>query len=86
MNYSKDAVLPLIEAEMKERLEKFSGLSVEEEGALLSLSPEQRIIVAENDRKAKNEFLAAAPAVSHGALKLSDPYKSYMNMVGAATK
>lgn len=38
MTYKSDAVLPLIETEMKERLEKFSGLSVEEEGKLLSLT------------------------------------------------
>jgi hypothetical protein len=86
MTYKKDAILPMIEAEMKDRLDRFQGLSAEEEGRLLSLTEDQRNIVAESDRKAKNEFLAQAPAVTHGALKMSDQYKSYMTMVGAATK
>jgi hypothetical protein len=86
MTYKGDAILPMIEAEMSERLTKFQGMSKEEEGKLLSLSAEQRKIVADNDRKAKNEFLAAAPAVTHGTLKNSENYKSYMQMVQSSTK
>jgi len=86
MTYNGDAVLPMIEKEMTDRLTRFKGMSKEEEGKLLSLSAEQRKIVAENDRKMKNEFLAAAPAVSHGTLKMTDAYKSYMQMVHSATK
>lgn len=40
MTYSGDAVLPMIEAEMSERLTKFQGMSKEEEGRMLSLSAE----------------------------------------------
>jgi len=86
MTYKGDAILPMIESEMSERLTKFQGMSKEEEGKLLSLSAEQRKIVADNDRKAKNEFLAAAPAVTHGTLKNSENYKSYMQMVQSSTK
>jgi hypothetical protein len=52
----------------------------------LSLTAEQRQLVADNDRKMKNEFLMAAPAISHGTVKMSDKYKNYMNMVTSATK
>jgi hypothetical protein len=38
MTYKKDAILPMIEAEMKDRLDRFHGLSAEEEGRLLSLT------------------------------------------------
>ena len=71
---------------MEERLAKYKGLSPEEEGKLLSLSADQRQIVAENDKKMKNEFLTAAPQISHGTIKMSDKYKSYMNMVQTSTK
>ena len=86
MTYSQDLILPMIQKEMEERLAKYKGLSPEEEGKLLSLSADQRQIVAENDKKMKNEFLAAAPQISHGTIKMSDKYKSYMNMVQSATK
>jgi len=38
MTYKGDAVLPLIEAEMNEKLQKFNGLTAAEESALLSLN------------------------------------------------
>jgi len=34
----------------------------------------------------KNEFLMAAPAISHGTVKMSDKYKGYMTMVQGSTK
>jgi len=61
MTYSGDQLLPMIENEMQTRLTRFQGLSADEESALLQLNSDQRQIVSDNDRKAKNEFLAAAP-------------------------
>lgn len=57
MTYENDIILPMIESEMKERLQRFQGMSKEEEGTLLSLTEEQRRILADNDRKMKTEFL-----------------------------
>ena len=74
----------MIQEEMQTRLAKYQGLSAEEEGKLLSLTAEQKGIVAENDKKMKNEFLAAAPQISHGTVKNSDKYKAYMSMVHSA--
>ena len=85
MKYENDPILPLIQDEMQERLQKFQGLTAEEEGKLLSLTEDQKKLVVENDRKIKNEFLATAPAVSHGSLKMSEKYKNYMSMVHSAT-
>ena len=85
MKYENDPILPLIQDEMQDRLQKFQGLTAEEEGKLLSLSEDQKKLVVENDRKIKNEFLATAPAVSHGSLKMSEKYKNYMSMVHSAT-
>lgn len=86
MTYKEDAILPAIEAEMASRLEKFNGLTKEEEVALFALSDTQRRTLAENDKKLKNEFLQQAPTISHGAVKMHDKYKHYMKMVMDATK
>jgi len=69
---------------MQDRLQKFQGLSAEEESKLLSLNDEQKKLVVENDRKLKNEFLAKAPEVSHGTIKMSEKYRNYVSMVQAA--
>jgi hypothetical protein len=42
---------------MEVRLAKFRGLSKEEEIALLSLTDEQRKMLAEKDKAMKNEYL-----------------------------
>ena len=86
MTYKGDAVLPLIEAEMNAKLAAFKGLTAAEEGALLSLTDQQKHLVAENDKKLKNEFLGAAPAINHGGLKMSDQYKNYVTVAHSATK
>ena len=86
MTYSSDKILPMIESEIKDRLHKFDGMTAAEEGALLSISPEQRRTLADNDKKLKNEFLAAQPAIGHGAVKMNEKYKNYVHMAQAASK
>lgn len=86
MSYEGDVILPMIEKEVSNRLSKFSGMSQAEEGAMLSLSVEQKKIIADNDKKAKNEFLGAAPTITHGAVKMNEKYKSYVAMAQAATR
>lgn len=86
MTYKGDVILPMIEQEMRDSLQRFQGMSAEEEGRLLSLSEEQRRIIMDNDRKAKNEFLSAAPHITHGAVKMHDKYKNYVQMAQASAK
>ena len=86
MSYEGDILLPMLEDEVKERLVRFQGMTKDEEGKLLSLSDEQKKIVGDNDRKLKNEFLASAPHIAHGTVKNHEKYKSYMQMVQAATR
>lgn len=57
MTYKDDPILPAIEAEMSSRLEKFKGLTKEQETELFALTEEQRKTLAENDKRMKNEFL-----------------------------
>ena len=86
MTYEHDLILPLIETEVQERLQKFKGLTAEEESNLLMLSADQKTIVADNDRKLKNEFLRQAPTINHGTVKNNEKFTSYMTMVATATK
>jgi len=81
MTYEGDLIQPEVEAEMAVRLEKFKGLTKEEEVAMLALTDEQRTLLSNNDRKIKNEFLLTAPPINHGSIKSHDKYKNYMKMV-----
>jgi len=86
MTYKDDSILPAIESEMTSRLEKFRGMTKEQEIELMALSNDQRKALAESDKRMKNEFLQSPPQITHGAIKMHDKYKSYMKMVGDATK
>jgi hypothetical protein len=74
MTYQGDQILPMIQEEIKGRLTKFQGMTKEEESALLALSDSQKTIVVANDRKLKNGFLGAAPAIHHGTVKNTQKY------------
>jgi len=75
MTYEGDQILPEVEAEMSLRLEKFKGLTKEEEIAMLALTDNQRKLLSDNDRKIKNEFLLTPPNITHGSIKSHDKYK-----------
>jgi hypothetical protein len=85
MTYEGDRLLPMIQEEIAGRLTKFQGLSKEEESQLLALNDAQKNLVVQNDRKMKNEFLGAAPAINHGTIKNTDKYKAYVTMAKGAT-
>jgi len=85
MTYEGDSILPMIQSEIEQRLTRFQGLSKEEESALLALSGAQKDMVVANDRKLKNEFLGAAPAINHGTVKETAKFKSYVAMAKKAT-
>jgi hypothetical protein len=51
MKYENDPLLPILQNEMAGRIAHFKGLSAEEESKLLSLSADQRRVVADLDRK-----------------------------------
>jgi rRNA-processing protein FCF1 len=85
MTYEGDVILPMIQKEIAERLTKFDGMTKEEESIMLALTAAQKDIVVNNDRKLKNEFLGAAPPISHGTVKETSKYKSYVAMAKKAT-
>lgn len=51
MKYENDPLLPMLQEEMQKRIAHFKGLSPEEEGKLLSLTADQKRVVADLDRK-----------------------------------
>lgn len=51
MKYENDPFLPILQGEVTSRINHFQGLSQEEESKILSLNPDQKKIVAEQDRK-----------------------------------
>lgn len=51
MKYDNDPLLPILQNEMQSRIAHFKGLTPEEESKLLSLSQEQRRVIADLDRK-----------------------------------
>ena len=51
MSYERDPLLRILQTEMASRFKHFKGLSAEDESKLLSLTPDQRRIIADQDRK-----------------------------------
>lgn len=51
MSYKFDPLLPILQGEMNARISHFKGLSKEEESKLLSLTANQKRILADQDRK-----------------------------------
>jgi hypothetical protein len=83
MKYENDPLLPILQGEMESRIAHFKGLSVEEEGKLLSLSTDQRRIVAESDGKTKKDYLSQAPNINNPGVKSHEKYKQYMDSMNA---
>lgn len=51
MKYDNDPLLPILRSGIERRVSEFQGLSAEEESKLLSLTAEQKRVVADLDRK-----------------------------------
>ena len=75
MTYEGDGLLPLFINEIRSRLEPLKKLSAEEERKMFSLSSRQKTLLAENDHRAKIEYLANPPEVTSASVKNTDSYK-----------
>jgi len=71
---------------VKKRIDHFRSLSVEEEGKLMSLNPDQRKVIAENDRKAKTDYINLVPNINNPGVKNHEKYKQYVNSVSGSQK
>ena len=82
MTYEGDPLLPIVQNEIHNRTAAYSNLSAEEESKLMSLTADHRRIIAENDRKAKQEFLQKPPNVSNPGVRMHHKYVSFAKSLG----
>jgi hypothetical protein len=78
MSYENDPLMPILSKEMEERTTRFLNLTPEEESEMLQLTPDQRKIIANNDRNAKKDYLNAVPAVHNAGVKMHQKYKDLL--------
>jgi hypothetical protein len=84
MTYENDPLLPILTEEVMSRTSAYQSLSAEEESAMLSLTADQKRIVVDQDRKAKQEFLTATPNINNAAVKAHEKYREYAQRVAKA--
>lgn len=60
-------------------------MSPAEESKMLSLTADQKRILADGDKKAKAEYLHAVPSISNPAVKMNPKFKAYTQSVGAGS-
>ena len=71
---------------MQSRIAHFKGLSAEDESKLLSLTSEQRRVIADNDRKSKIDYLGTVPNINNPGIKSHEKYKNFVDMVNSVHK
>jgi hypothetical protein len=77
MTYENDALMPILVAEVTARTSAFANLSAAEEGKMLSLTTDQKRMVGDNDRRAKEEFLKKLPAINNPSVRMHPKYQAY---------
>ena len=84
MTYENDPLLPILTEEVMSRTSAYQSLSPAEESQMLSLNNDQKRIVVDQDRKAKQEFLTATPSINNAAVKAHEKYREYAQRVAKA--
>jgi hypothetical protein len=79
MTYEDDVLLPMLQAEIKAKLDPLTKLSKEEESKLFALTPQQKRSLIDNDARAKIQYLANPPDVASAAVKNTDIYKNIVS-------
>lgn len=85
MEYVNDPILPILTTEINKRTAEFANLSTAEESKLLALTADQKRIISDSDKKAKNEFLHAMPAINNPGVKMNKKFKTYTQSIGAGS-
>ena len=84
MTYENDPLLPILTEEVMSRTSAYQSLSAAEESKMLSLTADQKRIVVDQDRKAKQEFLTATPSINNAAVKAHEKYREFAQRVAKA--
>ena len=82
MTYEGDPLLPILQNEVEARTNAYANISAEEESKLMSLTSDHRRIIADNDRKAKQEYLQKLPSVSNPGVRMHPKYQSFASQLG----
>ena len=86
MEYVNDPILPILTQEINQRTAEFANLSAADESKLLSLSTDQKRIIADMDKKAKQEYLHQLPHISNPGVKMNPKFKTYTNTITGGTE
>lgn len=81
MKFQNDPLLPLLQKEMDQRIAHFKGLSADDESKLLSLNQEQKRVIADLDRKSKQDYLATLPNINNPGVKSHEKYKNFAEII-----
>lgn len=58
MTYKNDPLMPILSEEINNRCAGYKSLSAQEEGDLLSLSADQKKVIADADKRDRQAYLA----------------------------
>lgn len=84
MEYENDPLLPILQQEIEARTAAYANLSAAEETKLLMLNDAQKKAIVEQDKSAKQQYLAATPKITNAAIKVHDKFKAYEASIGAS--
>ena len=83
MEYENDPLLPILQSEIQQRTARYQSLSAAEEQKLLMLTDAQKKAVLEQDKSAKNGYLASTPSLNNAGVKAHPKFVAYENSIGA---
>lgn len=86
MTFESDPIMPLLQEEISSRTEEFKDLTPEEESALLSLKPEQRLSVIQMDKAAKDAYLTKVPHITAQGIKSHEKFQKFVKYLTSINK
>lgn len=84
MEYENDPLLPILQEEIVQRTAAYKNLSAEEEQKLLMLNDAQKKAVVDQDKQAKNIFLARSPSITNAGVKAHEKFQMYVTSIGGS--
>lgn len=81
MTYSNDPVLPILREEILKRTADIKNMTPEQENKLLSLTEQQRNLIAQADSTSKVAFTSHVPNVHSPSLKATEKFRKFEEAV-----
>lgn len=83
MDYKNDIILPTLLEKIRVKTNKYKSLTPEEEGKILSLTSQQKEIIAKADKVIKEEYMTTAPVIHSPSLKSHNKYKAFTDVLAS---